>query len=297
MKRLTVILPLSALILIGVASCQPSEPRDTAANRARTPPVAVARGVIDAEPRLIAINAPFDGVVRSINAREGDEVSSGFILAQMDDRLARLTRDASDAVIAEIEARVASAQTQVTGADAEAARLRRLAEADAGTRQDADTARRAALTARDELVTTQRAADAARARRRLDTYAVDARSVAAPVAGRVVRRPATQGTSVVAGAPLFVLEPHGTRIVRAELDEVFVERLRVGMAATVSLEADPARTFPARVERIGEIFGPTALVSDPTAPTDTRSLTVILSVPVDQTSLRLGQRVLVRINP
>lgn len=296
MKPLTFVLPVAALVL-GLAACQKSETKDAAADRARTPPVAVARGVIDAEPGLIAINAPFDGVVRAVNAREGEQVSAGAVLAQMDDRLARLTRDASDASIAEIEARVAAAQTQAAGADAEAARLRRLADADAGTRQDADTARRAAQTARDELVSAQKSAEAARARRRLDAYAVDARSVTAPVAGRILRRPAAQGSSVVAGAPLFVLEPHGTRIVRAELDEVFVERLRVGMTANVSLEADPAKSFPARVERIGEIFGAPALASDPTGPTDTRSLTIILSVPADQAGLRLGQRVLVRINP
>ena len=189
---------------------------------------------------------------------------------------------AANAEIAEIEARVAAASAAANRADVEAARLRRLADADAGSRQDADRARDAARLARDELITAQRAADTARARRQLDAYAVDARTITAPV---------------TAGTPLFMLEPAGARVVRAEVDEEFADKLKPGMTATVSLESDTSRTFQARLVRISEMFGPSQIVGDPTAPSDTRSISVILQPTGEQPNLRLGQRVLVRIAP
>jgi RND family efflux transporter MFP subunit len=277
-------LPLLACVL-AVAACKGGD-----ANKIPTanvaPPAAVARGVIDAEPGLVTLATPFDGVVRSLRVKEGDQVAAGAQLASLDDRLARLTLTAANAEIAEIEA---------NRADVEAARLRRLADADAGSRQDADRARDAARLARDELTTAQRAADTARVRRQLDAYAVDARTITAPTAGRIVRRWVSEGASVTAGTPLFMLEPAGARVVRAEVDEEFADKLKPGMTATVSLESDTSRTFQARLVRISEMFGPSQIVGDPTAPSDTRSISVILQPTGEQPNLRLGQRVLVRI--
>ncbi|WP_312688880.1 efflux RND transporter periplasmic adaptor subunit [Brevundimonas nasdae] len=288
-------LPLLACVL-AVAACKGGD-----ANKIPTanvaPPAAVARGVIDAEPGLVTLAAPFDGVVRSLRVKEGDQVAAGVQLASLDDRLARLTLTAANAEIAEIEARVAAASAAANRADVEAARLRRLADADAGSRQDADRARDAARLARDELTTAQRAADTARARRQLDAYAVDARTITAPTAGRIVRRWVSEGASVTAGTPLFMLEPAGARVVRAEVDEEFADKLKPGMTAIVSLESDTSRTFQARLVRISEMFGPSQIVGDPTAPSDTRSISVILQPTGEQPNLRLGQRVLVRIAP
>ena len=95
---------------------------------------------------------------------------------------------------------------------------------------------------------------------------------------------------------MFLLEPDGARIVRAELDEAFADRLHPGMTATVSLEANPSRSFPARIERVAAMYGPSTIPGDPTAPTDTRSLEIVLSLQGGD-ALRLGQRVLVRIAP
>lgn len=286
--------------VLAVAACKGGDPKKVEPVET-VPPAAVARGVIDAEPGLVTIAAPYDGVVRSLRVNEGDQVAAGAILAGLDDRLARLTLKSSEAEVAEIEARVTAASAAVTRLDAEAARLRRLADADAGSRQDADRARDAARQARDELTAAQRAVDTARARGQLNAYAVDTRSVTAPVAGRIVRRWASEGGSVTAGSPLFMLEPAGKRIVRAEVDEEFADKLKPGMTATVSLETDTSRTFKARLVRVSEMFGPNQIVGDPTAPSDTRSIVVILE-PTDaqhggQTGLRLGQRVLVRIAP
>ncbi|WP_414519981.1 biotin/lipoyl-binding protein, partial [Nostoc sp. PCC 9305] len=76
--------------VLAVAACKGGD-----ANKIPTanvaPPAAVARGVIDAEPGLVTLATPFDGVVRSLRVKEGDQVAAGAQLASLDDRLARLT--------------------------------------------------------------------------------------------------------------------------------------------------------------------------------------------------------------
>ncbi|CAN5370970.1 HlyD family secretion protein [soil metagenome] len=259
-------------------------------------PLAVGRGVIDSDPGVIVITAPSEGIVRAVDANEGDAMPAGAILVRLDDRQARLALGVSASEIAELEARVQAAATRVRTAAVEAARLQRLADADAGTRQDAEQAQSVLAGARDDLRIAQGSAQSAQSRRRLDIYALQARLVTAPVAGRIVRRTATQGAWVAAGAPLFEVEPQGARVVRAELDEAYADRLRPGMTATISLESNPGRTFPARVERVSERFGGSTIAGDPTAPSDTRNLGVLLSLPAGGVAgLRLGQRVLVRV--
>jgi len=289
-------IPMLVAVMMSLAACDGSDRASAAIEHDGPPPIAVGRGTIDADPGLISIAAPTDGIVRTGDLKEGAEVAAGAVLARLDDRLARLTLDASGADIAEADARAASAAVVFAGAEAEAVRLQRLASADAGTQQAADQARQATREARAGLAVARRSADAARAHRRLDAYAVEARSLTAPVAGRVIRRSVSDGTWVAAGAPLFLMEPHGVRIVRAELDEAFADRLQPGMSAMVSLEANPSRSFPARIQRVSAMFGPSTIPGDPTAPTDTRSLEIVLSLQGGD-ALRLGQRVLVRIAP
>jgi len=278
------------------AACDGSDGASASATGAAAAPLAVGRGLVDTEPGVVVVAAPSDGIVQAVEVGEGEAFAAGATLARLDDRLARLTLDVSRSDIRELDARVAAAATQVEAAGAEAARRRRLADADAGTRQEADQADVALQTARLQRRIALDAAGAARSRLQLQAYAVNAQVVTAPVAGRVLRRLAVAGNWVAQGSPLFELEPQGERIVRAEMDEAYADRLRPGMAATVSLEANPARTFPARIERVAERFGPSTIAADPTAPSDTRSLGVVLSIPASRAvGLRLGQRVLVRV--
>ncbi|CAN5312361.1 HlyD family secretion protein [soil metagenome] len=289
---------LFAALSILATGCHGPERAAASSARSGPAPLAVGRGVIDAEPGVIVVAAPSDGVVRSVNVVEGDRVLEGAVLARMDDRLARLALDVSSSDIAELDARARVAATRARSAGLEASRLQRLADSDAGTRQDADQARALFEAAQGELEVARSAAYGARTRRSLDAYAVQARILTAPVAGRIVRRAVAERTTVSSGAVLFELEPQGARVVRAELDEAYADRLHPGMMATVSLESNPARTFPARVEHVSERFGGSTIAGDPTAPTDTRSLGVVLSLAGAGTeTVRLGQRVLVRVAP
>lgn len=287
MKR--VVLP--ALLLF--AACSGTPPAQHLDGPA---PTAVAKGVVEAQGGLVRVLSPRDGVVAATMVDEGDQVAAGQPLAQLEDRQARLVLAAADAELGDRRAAVEVAEARASGAEREALRLRNLAAADAATRQDAEQATTAAAIARGEHHQAQEALRAAEARQRLNAYEVEVRTIRAPRPGRIVRRTAGAGAYAVASTPLFVLEPQGPRLVRAELDEAFADQVAPGMDATISREFQSGHSYAAKVLRVSDVLSGPALPDDAVARADARVIGVVLALPPGA-DLRLGQRVLVRFAP
>jgi multidrug resistance efflux pump len=131
----------------------------------------------------------------------------------------------------------------------------------------------------------------------LNDYEVDQHTVRAPLDGWIVRRDAKpgDGVSTLNVTPLFLFAPEAPRIVRAELDERFVDDVRPGMPAEVVLDANPEKRFRGKVLRLGQVFGAAQPSGDPSEPTDARVVECVVAL--DDQSLRIGQRVLVRVLP
>jgi multidrug resistance efflux pump len=281
------------LAVLALSACSRPEPAPHAEGAASA---AVAKGVVEAQGGLLRLLAPRDGVVVEALAQEGDTVAAQQPLARLDDRQPRLVLAAAAAELGDRRAQVEVAAARAAGAERDAARLGKLAAADAATRQDAEQAATAAAIARGEHHQALEALHAAEARQRLNAYEVEVRTVRAPGPGRVVRRTMAPGAYVAAATPLFVMEPQGPRIVRAELDEAFADRVRPGMSATVSREFQSGRSYAAKVLRVSDVLGGPSLTEDAVARADARVIAVILALPPGA-DLRLGQRVLVRFAP
>jgi multidrug resistance efflux pump len=290
----------SAAVALAASSCLALGACDRhsgqAAAQARTDAVAVARGVIAVDGGLVSVAAPRDGLVAKINVDEGDHVARGQVLALLDGDRAKLEASQAAAETAQAEAAWRGAQAKVTAASAEAARLRRLADADAATKRDAAQAQQAATIASAAGDEARRAVDVARARQRLAELEQSARVVRSPVSGVVLRRSATLGATAgpSAAAPMFVIAPDAPRIIRAELDEAFVGRVAPGATAWVTDASGEGASYKARVLRVSPAFESASLDDQPGARADSRVLRMVLAF--DQPNgLRLGQRVLARI--
>lgn len=284
--------PLTILFLLALAGCSRGEPAASAKVSAPTP-LAVAQGVIDAEAGLIRVRAPRDGVIAQSLVEEGDHVPAGKVLATLQARQAQLDLDVAAAEVADRQAQLEVANAKAAGSLREAQRLDRLAKADAGPRQDAERAATVAQIDRGEQRQAAAALHQAQARRELSRYEVDVREIRAPVNGRIVRRTSSPGAFVSAATSLFVLEPDGRRIVRAELDEAFAGRVRPGMHAVVTRQFQPGAAYAAQVLRVSDLLAGPSMSDDPTAKADTRVISVVLTLAGAQ-DLRLGERVLVR---
>jgi len=289
MKRLAI------LAVVVLAACSRPEAVQPAA-RSATAPLAVAQGVIDAEAGLIRVRTPRDGVIDASLVEEGDHVAAGQVLATLQDRQARLDLDVAAAQVADRQAQVEVAAAKAAGSERDAQRLMRLAQADAGPRQDAERAATAAAVDRSEQRQAAAALQEAQAHRALSLYEVQAREVRAPVSGRIVRRSTSTGAFVSAATSLFVLEPDGRRVVRAELDEAFAGRVAPGAHAMVTPQFQAGASYRAKVLRVSDLLAGPSLPDEPAAKADARVVTVVLALTGAQ-DLRLGERVLVRFIP
>lgn len=303
-RRIPVYVPsaflLAVAFLSGCSEPRQTDPVDTSATEVPgLSATAYARGRVDIEGGLIRLAASNDGLIRSVHVEEGDRVKAGQLLAVMDDREARLGLATSTASLAEARALAHATQTRLNAAIREGERLRQLESADAAPRREVDQAYDLIAQLRAELATAEAAIVTAESRVKADEYRVELRSIRAPLDGRILKRTARpgDGVSTLNVTPLFVFAPDTPRIVRADLNELFVDRVKVGQNAEVIIDhaSENPRAIPASVLRVGEVFGLSTPTGEPGERIDQRVVECVLSIS-DQT-LRLGQRVLVRFIP
>lgn len=291
MKVLRLCLLLPALF---AAACSGRPPPDTAS--ASSPYAAVARGRIDVEGGLLALAAPRDGILTSVAVHEGDRVRRGQVLAALDPAPARLQLQGARAAMDQAVAQRELLDSRLAAAKLQAQRLRAAADAGAGAGQSADTA-----TAEVRALEAERAADAAAVtmaaqKRDEAAYELAQRTLRAPLDAEVVRVAAQPGAAVSpASGTLFTLLPLTPPIVRAELNESYLDAVAAGMpASVVSDGGGPDREWSAHVLRIGPVIGPSSLQDDPGQRAEQRTASCVLAFDRPPAGVRIGQRVLVR---
>jgi HlyD family secretion protein len=259
--------------------------------------VAHARGRVDIEGGVIRLAGSREGIIMRVEAEEGDRVRKDQILAVIDDRRARLERDVTAAELERARAAHAAAHVRVKATRREMERVAVLSGRDAAARLDLDLARDEHETAEATARELNEDLEVFARRLALNDYEVDQHTVRAPLDGWIVRRDAKpgDGVSTFNVTPLFLFAPETPRIVRAELDERFVDDVRPGMPAEVVLDATPEKRFRGRVLRLGQVFGAARSSGDPSEPADVRVIECVVAL--DDQSLRIGQRVLVRVLP
>jgi HlyD family secretion protein len=219
------------------------------------------------------------GRVRAVRVREGERVTAGALLVQLDDREARAAVAQARAAVTRAEARVEGlrdvsavvtaesvrqAETAQAQAEEELARLELLAKSGAVARADVDEARRQAEIARARTAGAKAEAGAARPQG-ADTRAAvseqreaEARlasamarledtRVLAPHDGVVLAAAVEPGDTVRIGDPIIELAAHGETQLTIEPDERHLAWLRLGQRAAASAEPFPGHVFQAEV--------------------------------------------------
>lgn len=256
---------------------------------------AMARGRVDVEGGLQRVLAPRDGVIAQMQVEVGESVKAGQALATLASRQAELSVAAAHAEITQAQAQLGAQRARLPALQSRAARLKEAAAAGAASGQSADDARAAAVELQADIGVSEANLAAARQKLVQTRQAVELSTVRAPAAGRVLERLAQSGDNVPAFGILYTLRPDKPLIVRAELNDSLVEHVRIGMRAEVVSAGDEGPVHTAQVVRVGELFGPSRLSEDARDGTDARSVECLLKL--DASTLRIGQRVLVRFLP
>jgi HlyD family secretion protein len=254
---------------------------------------AVAPGRVEPLSREIKIAAPLPGRVAEVLVKANDEVFAGELLLRLDDEEALARLAAADAQVAlrkrarndqsttatdRRKAEDSLADSERTAADAQSALDRVSAERRAGraTPADLDAARSASSRAQDQLRERQDALaklkpsdstlpsrlegelNVARAEWTLAKAALEKTRIRAPLDGTVLQLDAKKGELAMPSAEpaLLVLGNVSSLRVRAELDEQYLGRLRVGQRVLVRAAAFRGREFDGKVSAVARIVGP-----------------------------------------
>lgn len=268
MKRLSTL--IAATTLVGLSACKKGTPEaDAASTKAAAMTIGteniaiVTVGELMSGPTLSGaimperegtVRAQVGGSVLQTYAEQGQHVSAGQVLAQI---------DASGLQDAFLSAR--SAVTSATnGADVaarELARSEKLFSAGAIAERDVEQARRASIAANAAL------ADA-RARLANAQKQVGNTRVTSPMAGVVSDKPVSAGDVIQPGAAMFtVVDPSSMRL-EASIPADELASVRIGLPVTFTVNGYPGRTLTGKVTRI-----------NPTADPSTRQVRIIASIP------------------
>ena len=283
------------MLLLGACG-KTSAPPAASASAATSKFVAIARGRVDVQGGLVHVAASRDGIVAELPKAAGDDVKADDALVVLDTKQAKIALDGARAEFNAATAQGTLLRAKQPALKQRAARVLEAAVAGAATGQSADDAKQALSELDAEIAVSNANIETAKQKVRQAEYEIEARALRAPVAGRIITRSTHIGDVVSpSSGELVELLPDAPRIVRAELNEGFVNKVSIGMTAEISSETDPGKPQTARVVRIGEVFGPSKLNESSQEATDTRDVECILELP--NNDLKVGQRVQVRFLP
>jgi len=242
-----------AVVLVARNRPQPVQYRTTQVERRTVVKIVEATGHLDATTR-VEVALPDQGSIVKLLARQGDHVTAGQPLAQLDARATQIALSGAQATLAAAGSRVAEAETAVASATETRERTERLVEkqlasaADLVAAKSAESKAKAALaTARAERTATTQGLKSAQLSQTLTT-------LASPIDGVVLQAPASLAPPTAAdkrGGGFVVGSALETLRVDADVAESEVGQLHPGQLAHFSVPAFPGRTFDGKVVRIG----------------------------------------------
>jgi len=278
LRRLAVIIP--ALLLTGIPffgcggekSAGTEAPETVTGLHVETVRSQEVPDVVEAPGTVISvatadIAARTTGTILRVEAREGEIVKQGQLLAQLDDQELLARRNAANAGVQQAEAGIEEAARGLSVAQAQATIAKKtydryvylrdqksvspqeFDEVEAKNQAAQGGLEQATARLQQAKAESAQAVSQARAAQEVASYA----QIRAPFDGRVVRRMIETGTVVMPGMQLFVLEKLGEFQLEATLSaemltaETNGRALRNGMTAEVRLDALPQKTFSGRV--------------------------------------------------
>ncbi len=221
--------------------------RDTVAN--------TRAGTVKACHRA-GLSPPVGGQIAYLPVKEGDRVSRGEVLMEFwnADRVAEVTLARNELASAQARARQSCVLAEV--AERESGRLRRLLKSDLVSDEAVDKADGEARAQRAACQAAKAAIGISEARLELAKAVLERTRLTAPFDGVVAAVNGELGEFVtpspvgVPTLPAIDLVDIDCLYVLAPIDEVDAPQIRVGMAATIALDAFPGKRFPGRVRRM-----------------------------------------------
>ena len=221
--------------------------------------------------RLVNISAETSGRVVDLAVNEGDRITKGQFLLQIDPKSLRTRVEGNSASLRSAEASleqlrqsVETSRVQIEQAQQSLSRQRNLWAQQLTTREALDRAENDLKTAQSALQEREKTVNAQSSRigqekATLDSARYDLTKVRmeSPIDGIVTRRNIQQGETAVIGtmnnAGTVLLQLADMSVIQAEVevDETNIPNVQLGQRAKITIDALPDRTFKGHVSEIG----------------------------------------------
>jgi len=213
------------------------------------------------EARTARIGSLVEGNVVRVLSEVGDRVGRGAVLAEMNSVVVHVAWADYRKAVSERRRR----ETELAYSTRSAERAARLHEEKALSLQERQRAEADQVAAREELDRAN--TEVRRAEEALEHLGVTNKEdpsgesgesipVRAPLAGVVLEKHVTTGTSATPGTPLFVVSDLTALWAMAEVDETRIPLVAAGRPAKVFVAAWPGRAFDAKVTFVGDTVNP-----------------------------------------
>jgi HlyD family secretion protein len=212
--------------------------------------------------RSVNVGSELSGTVARVLVDINDRVRKGQVLVELDTAKLNDQISRSRATLASSEARVAQSVATVKEARSNLARMQEVQRLSGGkvpSQAELETAQATLDRALADEVAARAAVADARAALSSDETSLSKASIRSPIDGAVLTRAVDPGNAVAASlqaVTLFTLAEDLTKMVlKADIDEADVGKVREGQSATFTVSAYPNRSYPAKITRVG--FGST----------------------------------------
>lgn len=205
-------------------------------------------GVIEATQ--VTLSAEINGRVVELGAAEGDAVEAGRVLARIDTAVLEAQLKQADAARLAASGQYKAVDAGIKNLDVNVRRGKNLYSAGSISEQSLDS-----VTTEKDVMSAQRTAALGQIRQAeaaadLVKTQIDKATVAAPIAGTVLRRDVELGETALPGSPLFTLADLARPWVRVYIPETDLGRVKIGQSVKVYSDSYPGKVYAGAVTTI-----------------------------------------------
>jgi membrane fusion protein (multidrug efflux system) len=199
----------------------------------------------------ITVSAKILGRIAALGADEGDAVTEGQLLVQLDDADLRAQEAQAKANLEYVRLNVPVAKINLERAREDFDRASYQYTGKIVSREQYDHARKALELSEAQYKVAQSQVEASQAQLAVIETQLGNTRLVAPRAGVIARKWVVAGDIVQPGQPIFTIYDLGNVWVTANFEETKLGSIRVGEPVRVSVDAHRGREFTGRVELIG----------------------------------------------
>lgn len=212
----------------------------------------LAAGAIEAK-QLVSVGARVSGQVERLAVTLGQDVTAGDVIAQIDAQEQENELLKAKAALAQIEAQITAKASGLRKAETALARQRQLSASELVSKEALENAAAEVEVIKADLAALAAQRASAEVSVAQSQLALERATVTAPISGTVVAIVVEQGQTLSAAqnAPTLVkIANLDTMIVKAEISEADVVRVKAGQAASFSILGEPETRFDAVVRDV-----------------------------------------------